>query len=256
MFGYGGDGVARWAIVADVHGNLPALEAVIVAISRRSIDRVINLGDQVSGPLWPSETATLLMRQDWLHLAGNHDRQLTRTDPARQGASDRYAYGRLTPAHLAWLAGLPPRSRPTPDVLAFHGSPGSDLVYLLETVEKGMVRLATEGEIKARLQGESAPLMLCGHTHQPRAVALAEVGLVVNPGSVGLPAYADDTPEPHVMELGSPHARYAIVETDGGSGWRAEFHLIAYDHVAAARQASRNDRPDWAAALATGRMPA
>lgn len=253
--------MSRWAIVSDVHGNLPALEAVIVDIGRRSLDRspierVINLGDQVSGPLWPAETAALLMRQEWLHIAGNHDRQVARTAPAGHGASDRYAYGRLSPDHLAWLAGLSPRSSPTPDVLAFHGAPGSDLVYLLETVEKGNVRLATVAEITARLQGETAPLMLCGHTHQPRAVELPGVGLIVNPGSVGLPAYADDAPEPHIMEVGSPHARYAIVETDGVSGWRAEFHLVAYDHAAAARQAARNDRPDWAAALATGRMPA
>lgn len=66
----------RIAILADIHGNLPALEAVADDLDRRGVDAVVNLGDSLSGPLLPRETAQFLMARDWLHLAGNHERQL------------------------------------------------------------------------------------------------------------------------------------------------------------------------------------
>jgi len=51
------------ALIADIHGNLPAIEAVAADIAARGISRVVNLGDHVSGPLWPRETIDFLMRQ-------------------------------------------------------------------------------------------------------------------------------------------------------------------------------------------------
>ncbi len=51
----------RIAVIADIHGNMPALEAVLADARRRNIDRTINLGDCVSGPLWPREVCDLLM---------------------------------------------------------------------------------------------------------------------------------------------------------------------------------------------------
>ena len=64
--------------------------------------------------------------------------------------------------------------------------------------------LAAEEAIRPRLEGIGpARLVLCGHTHVPRAVQVGPV-LVVNPGSVGMPAYTDDTPVPHAIETGAP----------------------------------------------------
>ena len=57
----------RWAIVSDIHGNLPALEAVLA--DAHGVDGWLNLGDIVSGPLWPRETAEFVMRQGWPTLA-------------------------------------------------------------------------------------------------------------------------------------------------------------------------------------------
>jgi predicted phosphodiesterase len=51
----------RIALIADIHGNMPALEAALADIQRRNIDRTINLGDCVPGPLWPHEVCDLLM---------------------------------------------------------------------------------------------------------------------------------------------------------------------------------------------------
>ena len=81
----------RIAVIADIHGNLPALEAVLADIQHRDVDRTVNLGDCVSGPLWPREVCDLLMASDYLTIRGNHDRWVSRPDPARMGASDRYA---------------------------------------------------------------------------------------------------------------------------------------------------------------------
>jgi predicted phosphodiesterase len=66
----------RIALVSDIHGNLPALEAVLEDTRRRAVSRIVNLGDSLSGPLLPLETARFLMKQDWVQLAGNHERQL------------------------------------------------------------------------------------------------------------------------------------------------------------------------------------
>ena len=66
----------RIAFVSDIHGNLTALDAVIADIERRGVDEVVNLGDTVSGPLLPLETAQRLRKLPWLHVAGNHERQV------------------------------------------------------------------------------------------------------------------------------------------------------------------------------------
>ncbi|WP_420409653.1 hypothetical protein [Hoeflea sp.] len=74
-----------------------------------------------------------------------------------------------------------------------------------------------------------------------------------NPGSVGLQAYSDETPTPHVIANHSPHARYALIEAVEGK-WSINHRTIEYDWQSAAQAAALNDRPDWAHALATGRM--
>ena len=75
--------------------------------------------------------------------------------------------------------------------------------------------------------------------------------LIVNPGSVGLPAYAGDHPNPHAIENGAPHARYAMLEKTR-QGWQVDLRAVPYDHLAQAAVASRQGRDDWAHALATG----
>lgn len=81
------------ALLADIHGNLPALQAVIADIRERGIARVANLGDCLSGPLWPQETAALLMQEKWATIAGNHERQLLTLVPGAMGATGRYKRG-------------------------------------------------------------------------------------------------------------------------------------------------------------------
>ena len=244
----------RIAVVSDIHGNLAALQAVVEDFRRRGVDRVINLGDSLSGPLLPLQTARFLMASGWLHLAGNHERQLLTQTAAQWSPADAYAHAQLGRAEFAWMAAMTPNQPEGDDIHLCHASPRSDLEYLLDTVEPGGVRLASAAEITQRLDGVQAPLVLCGHTHHPRTVRSAAGQLIVNPGSVGLQAYDDAHPHWHQIETGSPDARYAVVER-GPVDWSAALISVPYDHEPMARLADEHGQPDWAHALRSGYMP-
>ena len=237
----------RIAVVSDIHGNLPALMAVVTDFTRRDVDQVVNLGDSVSGPLLPKETAQYLTAQDWVHLAGNHERQVLSLN-ANSGPSDQYAHSQLSNDEFAWMASLPYARPWNDDVFLCHGTPTSDITYLLQTADKA----ATPAEIEKRLGTVSASLVLCGHSHVPRSVRCKGT-LIVNPGSVGQPAFDDDLPYHHVVETGSPDARYAIVEKRDGH-WVAELISVPYAHQQMADLARLRHRPDWECALLTGYM--
>lgn len=243
----------RIAVLSDIHGNLWALDAVLADLARRNVDVTVNLGDILSGPLLPAETAERLMALGLPTIRGNHERQVLEHDPERMGASDRWAHEHIAPAHREWIAGLPAQMRLQEDVLLVHGTPDSDLVYWMESVDAGGQRVATYAEVLERAGEVRASLVLCGHTHVPRSVLLEDGRLVVNPGSVGLQAYSDEHPFPHKAENGTPHARYAIVERTV-RGWAVEQYAVGYDWEAAALVAERHGRPEWAYALRTGRM--
>ncbi len=263
----------RLALVSDIHGNLAALDAVIADMKNRHIQCVVNLGDSLSGPLLPLETADRLRSLPWLHVAGNHERQVLRLPIARQNLSDAYTSGQLDTAAKNWIASHADPADPRlhqaqlwveqlgQDVALCHGSPRSDIEYLLETPVGESVRLANVTEIEERLAGlipENISLLACGHSHVPRAVRLRSKLLIINPGSVGLPAYDDDHPYPfskfHRIENGSPDARYAVVEKSGGH-WHCDLISVPYDHESMALLAEQRHRPDWAHALRTGWMP-
>lgn len=252
----------RLAFVSDIHGNLPALEAVIAEIDRAQVDAVINLGDIASGPLWPRETLDRLIALDWPTIAGNHERQVLTLPPQRMGASDAFAAATITAPQHDWLAALAPTRCFSDAVWCCHGTPDSDLHYLLETVtpsfQRGIdpgLRPASAAELRQRLgDWASGPeLVLCGHSHVQRVQQCAGGPLVLNPGSVGLPAYDDAHPLPHVVECGSPHARWALADR-GAAGWSLQLRATAYDFEAAARRAEHHGRGDWVDALRSGRV--
>jgi predicted phosphodiesterase len=243
----------RIAVLSDIHGNLLALEAVVRNFRTRGVDAVVNLGDTLSGPLLPRETAQFLMARDWMTIAGNHERQMLTQVPGQWGLSDAYTHAQLSARELDWLASLPPTRHFSPEVLLCHGTPESDLDPLLETFEANLARSASCREVHARLGSSWSAVVLCGHTHIPRAVRTRSGQLVVNPGSVGLPAWEGDQPCPVVVETGSPDARYAIVEQRDGK-WIAALISVPYDHHAMADLAGQRRRPDWECALRTGYM--
>ncbi len=244
----------RIALLSDIHGNLPALEAVLEDTRRRGVTRIVNLGDSLSGPLLPRETARVLMQQDWVQLAGNHERQLLEFAEKGGGESDAYAHSQLTPEVFDWIRALKHAQPLDEEVFLCHGTPRSDVEGFLDSVEGDHLRPATEAELAERCTLTSPRVVACGHTHIPRVTQSASGQLLVNPGSVGLQAYEDDHPHYYRVEVGDAYARYATIEQRGGV-WHAQSHPVPYDFEPMARLAERNGRTGWAHALRTGTMP-
>lgn len=242
----------KFAAIADIHGNCPALEAVLKDIDSLGIETIVNLGDLLSGPLEARRTADLLMQRDFPTIRGNHDRWLVETPPEDLSQSDRTAHEQLEGRHFEWLATLPSTARLGDDVFLCHGTPASDTTYWLEHVTgEGIVHMSALEDIEAGANGIDARLILCGHTHIPRVVRLRDGRLVVNPGSVGSPGYFAETPVPHKMYAGTPDACYAILERST-EGWTVTIRHVPYDNAAMAEMARAGNRPGWACALATG----
>jgi predicted phosphodiesterase len=239
------------AALSDIHGNLFALDAVLEDVRSRGVDITVNLGDILSGALLPAETAERLMALELPTIRGNHERQVLAGDPARMGPSDRHAFDTLDAAQRAWIAQLPAVLRPADGVFLCHATPHNDFDCYLEDLVDGELRPAPVDRVEERSRGCDAALILCGHSHIPRVMRLRTGQLVVNPGSVGIQAYQGHDPAPHVVEVGSPHARYAILESTP-RGWKADLVAVPYDWDEASKLAARNGREDWARALATG----
>jgi putative phosphoesterase len=249
----------RTAVIADIHGNVLALDAVLRDLEGRGkLDLIVNLGDCVSGPLWPRETMERLEQLAAVTVRGNHDRRVASDPLGEMGPSDRFARDRLPQAQLDWLGGLPFQLEVAPSVLAFHARPNHDERYLTEGLANGRLVRASTSSIVRRLEGldPAYRLLLYGHSHRPELLQLPDGLIVFNPGSVGCPAYRDDTVLAHVSEQGTPHARYGIVELDPSNAvQRIESFAISYDHERAARRAEESGRLEWAHALRTGLMP-
>ena len=241
----------RIAAVSDIHGNLFALNAVLADIERRGVDLIVNLGDIVSGPLLPQETAERLMALALPTIRGNHERQVLALDPDRMGPSDRYAFDTLGESQRRWMEALPGVLPLNGGVFLCHATPANDVDCYLEDLVERELRPAPLERIEERTRGCAASLILCGHSHIPKLVHLPSGQVIVNPGSVGIQAYEGHDPAPHRVEMGAPHARYAVTERRE-SGWAVEFFAVAYDWEAAARRAEQRDRPDWVRALRTG----
>jgi predicted phosphodiesterase len=241
------------AVLADIHGNTPALNAVLADTTRRGVARLVNLGDTFYGPLDPGGTWEVLKDLDIPAVLGNQDRILL---DAAGPMADQPAFGAtraaLGPSGLAWLRRLPATRVVDEAVFLCHGTPADDTAYLLEDVSGGLPvqRPCTAMAADLAWVPPGCSLVLAGHSHH-QGMTVCGGMTVVNPGSVGLPAYDDDAP-PHAMASGSPHARYALV-TPARQGWTVEFVRVEYDWRAAAELARMNGRPDWAQWLLTGR---
>jgi diadenosine tetraphosphatase ApaH/serine/threonine PP2A family protein phosphatase len=245
----------KFAAIADVHSNHLALEAVLDDIRAQGIADIVNLGDAASGPLDAARTIDLLIDCGAVSIRGNHDRYLIERAPEKMGSWDRPAYGQLESRHFAWLRNLPPTRLFGDGVFLCHGTPASDETYWLEAVTPdGQVALASAESIAATAADIEHPLILCGHTHVARAVRLEDGRMIVNPGSVGSPAYRDVHPAAHVVEVGHVHACYVILELKTGR-WNVTLRHVPYDHRAMAQLAREKGHADWASALATGRLP-
>ena len=242
----------RFAAIADVHGNYLALEAVLADIQSQGVTEIVNLGDMASGPLDAKRTLDIMMGMQATCVRGNHDRYLTDDRLEDMWPSDRYSHGQLEAKHLDWLRALPFSAVYRDAVYLCHATPADDNTYWLEAVTPdGVVHMAAIETIEQRAMGIEQSLILCAHSHIPRAIKLRDGRMIVNPGSVGCPGYRDVAPFPHAVETGTPDACYAILE-QSGEAWQVTYRRVPYNNAAMADLARANGRAEWASALATG----
>jgi diadenosine tetraphosphatase ApaH/serine/threonine PP2A family protein phosphatase len=224
---------------------------VVADIRTRSVDATINLGDNVAGPLWPLETIELLAALGVPTVRGNHDRWLLDRDEANLSPADRFAHAALTPEQRFAQHALPASIELAEGILAVHGTPSDDSAFLTEEVYQDRLIPASRELICERLgPAMSCPVVLCGHSHRQNLTQVPGGPLIINPGSVGCPVFAD-IPRANCLEPRSPHARYAIL-TRRDRRWSAEFFALEYDWDHAAVRAQDNGFAKWAEALATG----
>jgi len=244
----------RIAALSDIHGNLSALKAVLADIDRRGIKKIVNLGDTVSGPFDAAGTADLLMRLNIPTVRGNHDRLLYDRPAAEMGRWEAWVIDDLSDRHINWFRSFP-LTQESDGAFLCHATPEKDDENWLDYRGPADRLIARDlPDVRNRLGGVGAPLILCGHTHSPRVVRLENGPMIVNTGSVGCPAYLDIRCDPpFVHQTGAPDARYAIVENIAGV-WQADLVAVSYDPSEMVALAEAKGAENWVRAIMTGWM--
>lgn len=226
----------RIAVVADIHGNLPALEAVLSAVRGAAVDAVVCLGDLVGYGASPAECVALVQTEIARVVAGNHDWDVARGRPAYGTVpvarrAMRWTAAQLDSAALRYLARLPNRLELGPGAIAVHGC------YLNDTHVNGYVTStmldANLGAVAAR--APRGTVALCGHTHVPMCGWLAEgechehslrepvqwpadaAAVLINPGAVGQPRDRDPRAAFALVDFGQRRVECVRVEYDVGA---------------------------------------
>jgi predicted phosphodiesterase len=199
----------RVAALYDVHGNLPALEAVLRELEGEEIDAILFGGDIASGPM-PRETLSLVRGLDAHWIRGNADR------PSDEAPGATWVWERLDDEEAAWLEGLP-ESLVLGEVFFCHAVPRSDTEIVTE--------LTSDERLAGLLEGVEQPLVVAGHTHMQLDRRVGPTRFV-NAGSVGMPYEA------------RPGAYWAIV------GDEVELRRTEYDFESAAARIRATSFPD------------
>jgi predicted phosphodiesterase len=219
------------AVLSDIHGNLPALEAVLADVRRAGVDRVIVPGDVFPGPMPAESLAALLDLGVPLHFVhGNGDREvLARINgvetewytkaPEQWRAPVRWTAEQLPADQHAMLAAWPATCRvDVPgigEVFVCHATPKNDVDIF--------TKLTRDDLLLPAFAGIDAPLVLCGHTHMPFDRRIGGLR-VVNAGSVGMP-------------FGEPGADWLLLGRD------VEFRHTGYDLERAAERIRATSYP-------------
>lgn len=211
--------MSRIAILADVHGNVPALAAVLADLERAGADEVLVGGDLVGRGPEGSRVVRAVRERGWRSVKGNHEDYLLAFRrgevPAEWQFDDEWSASRFMAAELSaddarTIAGLPfsITSELAPELRLVHGSPRS--------YSEGIGPWLSSSQVADLWSRVEEPVLVCAHTHRPLVERFPGGGLVVNVGSVGLPFNRDR------------RAQYAILEKTA-SGWQVEPRQVAYD---------------------------
>jgi len=249
----------RYAIISDIHANLPALRAVLADIDqRRDVGAIYHLGDLTGYAPWPNEVVTLLRERGIQGIAGNYDSTLAtdykhcgcRAETARDEELSHLSYEwtrtHATPETKNYLGNLPFRLdlRPLgghmsgPTITLLHGNQTLNTVYVTEDRPDAFL------EKMATAVGAKADDVICfGHTHKPWQRVVNDVRFI-NAGSVGRP------------KDGDWRACYVLLSI-ASSGAQVEFVRVAYDVEESARAILASELPDeFAEVLRSGGLPA
>jgi putative phosphoesterase len=244
-----------YAILSDIHGNLQALLAVLKNIKSKGIDKMINLGDHFFGALEPEGVAEILRENPMICISGNTDREILESigkKPDKAGM--QWVLDELGIESVEWLKTLPATTTVDDVFFVCHGTPESDNEYLLEKVTAQGVFVYNDDELVERTKEINERIILCGHSHVNRTVYLSNGKIILNPGSVGLPAYLGNGEHRFAMESMTPHAKYAVVHVNGSSV-NIEQVYVTYNWRSASQAARSNGNENWAEYLLYGRMP-
>lgn len=245
------NGSLRLAFLGDVHGNLPALEAVLLDLERQAPDAVFLLGDLINRCPWTVELLDLVRQLEWPSVQGNHDQVLSllHTGEGWDGFQDRrrfpnvhWTWEQLRPQDISFLRNLPEdlliEIEGAPGLRLFHGLPGNPF--------EGIVPGAEERQVAAEVALYDEQYIVCGHTHQPldrtvgteapvpgRLSRQPRPRRILNPGSIGMPYNGD------------PRAQYLLLDLVGETGggrvgsdtseqstrvaWQPKFCQVEYD---------------------------
>ncbi|WP_440950187.1 YfcE family phosphodiesterase [Methanosphaerula subterraneus] len=226
------EGPVRIALIADVHANLPALEAVLADAAQRGASVVINAGDLVGGGPFPDEVVSRLRRAESIDIRGNAERKVfsVQNGKHQKGGKDRtmalWTWEALSPENRAYLADIPDERRfmvRSTRLLVTHASPLDP---------KELLTASTPATRFSELGREAgADIVIVGHSHQQFST-IADGVRFINPGSVGTPA-GDDT-----------RACYALLQLEP---YDLCHFQIAYDRDPVVRAGTERGLP--------GRMP-
>lgn len=235
----------RVAILADIHGNLPALEAVLADLRAQGLEQAIVLGDIVGYGPFPAECVERLRAEPWIMLRGNHDHAAAQGEPGRGFSSSArwstpWTVARLDAGQRDWLGALPLIWRDG-DLCAVHGAPCDPTFF------NSYVYPATAERNLDAMQEKGMVLCFHGHSHVPGVWQRNAAGVdqfhadgplaldprsryLACPGSVGQPRDGDT------------HAQYAIYDRARGT---LEFRRLAYDRERLARAIRAEAFPDF-----------
>ena len=235
----------RYALISDIHANLPALEAVLADIAQRpDIDATYHLGDLVGYAPWPDETVALIERAGIAGVAGNYDSTVATDykhcgcryeDPVQERLSHvsyEWTRGHVSPATKRLLAKLPFRidllpkggHQAGPRVILVHGTPTLNTLYWTEDrPDDFCLKMASHAGARA------GDVLAFGHTHKPWRRQLGGINFV-NTGSVGRP------------KDGDWRAGYVLLDVDAAAV-DVEFVRVAYDVERAARGILESELP-------------
>jgi predicted phosphodiesterase len=247
----------RYALISDIHSNLPALEAVLSDIDEREVDAVYHLGDLVGYAPWPDEVVSLLAERGIRGIAGNYDSTVatdykhcgckadTPHDEELSHISYEWTRANVSPETKQALSELPFRMdlRPAgghtsrPQLILVHGTPTLNTLYWTEDRPDSFCT-----KMAASASAKEGDLIAFGHTHKPWQREVEGVRFL-NLGSVGKPKDKD------------PRACYALVEADGEVS-SVEHVRVGYDVERAARAIADSELPDeFAEQLRAGGKP-